>query len=148
MIVAIALLAFLVGGGIGAIAGVKFANKADGWNRGGRGVAATQNGRSALSRGGMMGRQGYRPVNGKITEADGKSITVALNDGSSKIVLVSNKTAVNKAQNASVTDLKVGETVAVFGSENTDGSISAQSIQLNPEVRNMVGGNSSSSGGK
>ncbi|MGB9707094.1 MAG: DUF5666 domain-containing protein [Microgenomates group bacterium] len=88
--------------------------------------------------GGQMGgkqgvnRLGFRPVNGEIISADEKSITVKLQDGSSKIVIVSENTQINKAAQATKDDLKVGEKVAVFGQENSDGSITAQNIQLNP----------------
>lgn len=95
-------------------------------------------------RGGMMGRNGvgqngarggFRPVSGEIISADEKTITVKLQDGSSKIVLFSDKTTINKADVATKTDLKAGVKVAVFGTTNTDGSITAQNIQLNPLMR-------------
>jgi len=75
---------------------------------------------------------GFRPVSGDIIASDSKSITVKLQDGSSKIVVLSDKTVINKASQATAGDLKLGETVAVFGSENSDGSVTAQNIQLNP----------------
>lgn len=77
-------------------------------------------------------RNGFRPVNGEILSADDKSITVKLIDGSSKIVLLSDKTIINKADQATKSDLKTGEKVAAFGTENSDGSMTAQNIQLNP----------------
>lgn len=80
-------------------------------------------------------RMGFRPVNGEIINSDDKSITVKLQDGSSKIVLFSDKTEINKAESATKEDLKVGEKVAVFGTENSDGSVTAQNIQLNPTFR-------------
>ena len=87
--------------------------------------------------GGQGGRigQGFRPVTGQILSADDKSITVKLMDGSSKIVLFSDTTTINKAAEATKTDLKTGETVAVFGAQNPDGSVTAQNIQLNPIFR-------------
>ncbi len=75
---------------------------------------------------------GFRPVNGEILSTDDKSITVKLQDGSSKIVLISDKTEINKAAEATKDDLKTGEKVAVFGQENSDGSVTAQNIQINP----------------
>lgn len=96
------------------------------------------------ARGGMMGRNGvsqngvrggFRPVSGEIISADEKTITVKLQDGSSKIVLFSDKTAINKADVAVKTDLKAGIKVAVFGTANSDGSVTAQNIQLNPMMR-------------
>lgn len=84
---------------------------------------------------GQGNRQGFRPVNGEIISADDKSITVKLQDGSSKIVLLSDKTEINKASQGTKEDLKVGEKVAAFGQENSDGSVTAQNIQLNPILR-------------
>ena len=82
------------------------------------------------------GRQGFRPVSGEIISGDEKSITVKLQDGSSKIILLTDKTEINKASEATKDDLKTGEKVAVFGTENSDGSVTAQNIQLNPLDRN------------
>ncbi|MCL5784682.1 MAG: DUF5666 domain-containing protein [Patescibacteria group bacterium] len=80
----------------------------------------------------MISRQGFRPVNGEIISSDDKSITVKLSDGSSKIVLLSDQTSINKSSAGTKSDLKNGEKVAVFGSDNSDGSVTAQNIQLNP----------------
>lgn len=80
-------------------------------------------------------RRGIRPVNGEIIDKDNKSITVKLPDGQTKIVLLSEKTVVRKTQEGKTDDLKKGETVAVFGNENSDGSVTAQNIQLNPQFR-------------
>jgi hypothetical protein len=88
-------------------------------------------------RGGMGGRGGFRPVAGEILSSDEMSITVKLNDGSSKIVLITDKTEINKADVAKKEDLKVGQKVAVFGADNSDGSVTAQNIQLNPLIRGM-----------
>lgn len=100
------------------------------------------NGQGGLRSGGafagMGNRAGLRPVNGQIIGSDDKSITVKMVDGSSRIVLFSDKTTINKAAEATRDDLKVGETVAVFGQENTDGSVTAQSIQINPQFREGI----------
>lgn len=84
---------------------------------------------------GAIGRGGFRPINGEIVSMEDKSVTVKLQDGSSKIVLFSDKTSINKESTGSASDLKVGEKIAAFGTENTDGSVTAQSIQLNPVMR-------------
>ena len=76
-----------------------------------------------------------RPVVGEIVSADDKSITVKLMDGSSKIVILSASTAINKQATGSVSDLKTGERVLVIGTQNSDGSVTGQSIQLNPMFR-------------
>lgn len=91
---------------------------------------------------GMMGqggngasRNGFRPVSGDIISTSDNSITVKLSDGSTKIVILSDKTVVDKTSTASKSDLKVGEKVSAFGTANSDGSVTAQNIQLNPQIR-------------
>ena len=100
-----------------------------------------QPGRAGSGRFGQNG--GGRPIAGDIIAQDDKSITVKLADGSSKIVLYSDKTMLNKASIATKDDLKTGVRVAAFGSQNSDGSVTAQNIQINPSF----GGGASRSGG-
>lgn len=94
-----------------------------------------QGGRTTGQPQGGISRGGFRPVSGEIISSDDKSITVKMQDGSSKIVLLSDKTEINKAEQVELIELKVGEKVAVFGTENSDGSVTAQNIQLNPIFR-------------
>lgn len=79
-------------------------------------------------------RNGFRPVAGDILSADDKGMTVKLQDGSSKIIIFSDKMTVNKAEQATKADIKVGDKVSVFGTDNSDGSVTAQNIQLNPMI--------------
>lgn len=83
--------------------------------------------------GGGQGRsnsQGARPVIGEILSKDDKSITVQMQDGSTKIVILSDKTMINKATTGSKTDLRTGVRVSAFGTTNSDGSITAQNIAV------------------
>ncbi len=132
------LVSLLVGAGSGFFAGIKYQKyQRDGTvfrgligngPMGGRFVA----GGAAGARGGMGA---FRPVAGEIIAADDKSATIKLNDGSSKIVMLSEKTEINEATEATVSDLKTGAKVVVFGATNSDGSLTATSIQLNPQFR-------------
>jgi len=79
------------------------------------------------------GGGGFRPTVGTVLTAGANSITVKLQDGSSKIVLLTDKTQINKAEKASTSDLTAGAEVSVFGTTNTDGSVTAQNISLNPQ---------------
>lgn len=123
------LLVAIVGGGA-FFAGVKYQQGKQPTARQFNGAAGQRN---------VMGanRIGFRPVSGEIISSDDKSITVKLNDGNSKIVFLAGNTNINKAAQATKSDLKVGEKVAVTGQENSDGSVIAQNIQLNPVQRNV-----------
>jgi hypothetical protein len=91
-------------------------------------------------------RMGGRQTIGEITSQDDKSITIKMPDGSSKIVILSNTTKYVKASDGTKGDLKIGDTVAVFGTTNTDGSLTADNVQLNPTMLRPNGGNQQTSG--
>jgi len=80
-----------------------------------------------------MTRDRTKIINGEVVSIDDKSITIKMADGSSKIILLTDKTIVNKAEITNIADLTLGEKVMIFGTDNSDGSISATNIQLNPQ---------------
>lgn len=79
---------------------------------------------------GFGGNGANRPVSGQIVSTDNNSITVKMPDGSSKIVNYSGQTKINKATEGSASDLKSGTNIAVFGTTNSDGSVTAQMISI------------------
>lgn len=91
-------------------------------------------GQNGGTQGGLLGgsgnRQGMMPVSGEIISLDDTSITVKMQDGSSKIVILSDDTNINKSSEGVKSDLKTGETVTAFGTTNSDGSITAQNISI------------------
>lgn len=74
--------------------------------------------------------QGLRPVTGTILSLDENSLTVKLVDDSSKIILLTKNSLINKTEEGSKEDLTEGTEIMVFGQENSDGSLTAQNIQI------------------
>ncbi len=87
--------------------------------------------------GGTTMRNGFRPVFGEILDIDGSTMTVKLTDGSTKIVVLTDKTTASTQTEAKVSEIKTGEKVSVMGTTNTDGTVTADSIQINPVMRNF-----------
>ena len=79
-------------------------------------------------------------VSGQILSKDADSITVEMRGGAlgqsggSKIILLSSSTQVMKAAQGSVKDLSIGDQVTAMGTANSDGSMTAQSVQIRPHV--------------
>jgi hypothetical protein len=85
--------------------------------------------------GGQFNRMGARAggfTSGEIISKDPTSITIKMTDGSTKIVLVATSTQVMKSTSGAVSDLQKGTSVVVTGTTNTDGSLTAQSVQIRP----------------
>lgn len=76
---------------------------------------------------------------GQILSKDATSITIKMQDGSTKIVLIGSSTQVMKTAAGSANDLATGTDVTLTGSTNSDGSITAQSVQIRPAGSMPVG---------
>lgn len=75
-------------------------------------------------------RGGAGVVMGEVLSKDATSITVKIPDGGSKIVFYSSSTEFMKTGVVSIDDVEVGKSVFINGPANSDGSVTAQSVQL------------------
>ena len=67
---------------------------------------------------------------GEILSKDNDSITIKLRDGGSKIILFSTSTIITKFTTGTLNDLVVGKNISANGTQNSDDSITASSLQL------------------
>lgn len=80
--------------------------------------------------------QGGGLISGEVIFKDETSLVVKLSDGSSKIVFYSDATNVSKFADGSASDLEIGKNIMITGAANSDGSLTAQTIQLRPQPQN------------
>jgi hypothetical protein len=116
-----------------------FAGAGAGGRFGGR-FGGGQGGFQGSGAGGAGGASGMMPVNGQIVSTSSNAITVKLSDGSSKIVDLSSQTKINKTTQGTVSDLTTGQQVTAFGSANSDGSITAQAVNVGNGMFRMRSG--------
>ena len=96
-------------------------------------------GQFSSARGGRLGGGGGNTF-GTIISKDAASMTVQLGGmGSttpsgtgSRLVFIDSKTEVSKSVAGALTDLSVGQQVVVTGTQNSDGSVTAQMVQVRP----------------
>ena len=130
--VIITILLVVIGIGTGFFGGMKYTDYQRTQARGnGNRQFPGMTGGQAQGRNGLGGR----PVTGEVISKDDTSMTVKTQDGGSKIVMLSTTTTYSKSTAGTVQDVVVGGQVAVIGTENSDKSMTAQNVQINPQFQ-------------
>lgn len=91
------------------------------------GAGMRQGGARTFGAGGMGGF-----VNGEVASKTNSGFTVKLRDGGSKVVVVASSTTIGKMASGSIDDISEGTGIVVTGTSNSDGSITATTVQIRP----------------
>ncbi|EKD43752.1 MAG: hypothetical protein ACD_72C00134G0002 [uncultured bacterium] len=83
-------------------------------------------------------RSGAGFANGEVASVDEKSLTVKMRDGSSKIIILSTTTQILRSTTGTLADVLLGSSVTITGGLNSDGSMTAQTIQMRPSMPNST----------
>jgi hypothetical protein len=129
----VCVIVAIIFGALGFFSGMKYTDylRTQGHGSGFRQFQGGANSGQIQNRNGLGGR----PITGEVISKDDKSITVKTQDGGSKIIILSNTTIYSKTSEGTIQDITVGENVGVFGTENSDKSMTAQNVQINPQFQ-------------
>lgn len=126
------LITLVAAGGVGFYGGLKYQQsktpQLPGFFQGANGnMRVFRNGQGGA---GAVGAVRANFATGQILSSDGKTLTVKTQDGGSKIVFITDKTQIQKMDAAKASDLANDKYVTVNGTTNSDGSLTAATIQL------------------
>ena len=151
-------VAFVVVAGAFFYGGIKFQQSKVSASGANRSTAATAAGARARAGGFRGAGAGSDFINGQIISKDANGITVQLMSNpnaagagaaststGSKIVILSGSTQISKYDAGTASDLTVGQSVVVTGTDNSDGSVTAQNIQIRPQGMGGPGASGASS---
>lgn len=133
------LVTVVVAGGIGFYAGMQVGKGAAPASGGsvsyqGGGGQGFQGGAGGPSGAGRRGGLAGGIVTGQVLSLSGGNLTVQSRSGSSQLVILPGSAAVTKSVSGSASDITAGETVMIQGTPNSDGSITAQTVQIRPTM--------------
>lgn len=131
-IVGAVIAVVLVGAGFGGgYAFAKSQNPArDGFAAGANFQGGQFAARGAVGASSMRGGGNF--IAGEILSKDASGVTIKMQDGSTKIILIGSSAQINKNAVGNMDDLAAGTNVTITGTTNSDGSVTAQAVQIRP----------------
>ena len=133
--IALGVVILVIVAGASFYGGMLFGERQAQTTRAGRFTGAPGGGFNNGQGGGFNNGQGRGGVFGQITEVGSNYITVTENNGTQTKVMVTDTTLIEKNASVKLTDLASGDTVIVSGSQGSDGSYTARSVQVAPAGR-------------
>lgn len=79
-------------------------------------------------------------INGELVKKDASSLSIKQRDGNMKLVLVTSSTKAMKMTESNLGEFAIGQQIMVTGSSNSDGSLTAQTVQIRPDDLPGMGG--------
>lgn len=76
--------------------------------------------------------QNSRSIRGQVINLSSGNLTLKLPDGTTRIVILSSSTTFVQSVKINKNDLKTGDAVSIFGVANSDGSLTAKDVLINP----------------
>ena len=132
----VAVVLVIIAAGAGFFGGMMYQKSQTSSFGGAMGQNVSRQGGNFAGRVGQNGQnQNFRPVRGQVLSMDNNSLTVKMSDGSTKIVVLSSSTSFAQSTKAALSDVKTGDTINVVGTQNSDGSVTAQDVQINPPAQ-------------
>lgn len=134
-ILALTIVGIIVVGGVSFYGGMQYqiskvqSNVSQMRSQFSRGVNGTFAGGGGGTRNAGMQRGGGM-ISGEVISKDDSSVTVKLSDGGSKNIFFSSSTKILKSSEGTLGDIGIGKQIFGQGTVNTDGSVTAETIQL------------------
>jgi hypothetical protein len=118
----ILIIAILVAGGAGFFGGMQYQK--------GVKVAAPAGAARAGFAGARTRTAGAGFTNGQILSKTDSSLTIKLASGGSEIVFLAPSSQIMQSSTTTIANLNVGENIMVTGATNSDGSVTAKTVQV------------------
>jgi hypothetical protein len=123
--IVILIIAILVAGGAGFYGGLQYSKKA----------AAKVSATAGANRAGFAGaragnRSGAGFISGQIIAKTDNGLTIKSATGGSQIVFLAPSSQIMESSTTTIANLNVGESVMVTGTTNSDGSVTARTVQV------------------
>jgi len=126
--ISILIIAILVAGGAGFFGGMQYQKQAT--PKVASGSAVNRGSFSGARTGSRTGAAGAGFSSGQILSKSDNSLTIKLATGGSQIVFLAPSSQIMQSSTTTIANLNVGENVMITGTTNSDGTVTAKTVQV------------------